>query len=327
VEPAELVPRPTDALCVVRGQVSRNDVTWRLRTRLDAVPTLQVYQGAVTAWLQASPGIEGDGPNAVVEVESTTMRVRARVAWEDLVVVLASPLVARGTYIPDARTDRRVTDVEAGKLSLDIGMPGVGSVVMPVSCDAVGLERKDLDVGALLPPAGKETTVRRDAQIRTAERDLPVSRFALGHGSSVPPGVPAIVRERRGGRTLISIAACGGTVFGTIAAGDDLGPSRASWGSNFHCENTGEHVFLAPRPLTRRKRCPADVPLLVRSRTLEDVIGVLEAGAMFRVDGQESGATTLITVAEPPVSVIKPAHLAVHTRDLATCADVPDDGG
>src|SRR5262245_37351317 len=50
VAPPTLPEPPNDALCVVRGQVSRGDVVWKLRTRLDAVPTMQVEAGRVTGW-------------------------------------------------------------------------------------------------------------------------------------------------------------------------------------------------------------------------------------------------------------------------------------
>jgi hypothetical protein len=327
VEVSELVPRPTDTRCVVRGAVTRNDVTWKLRTRLDAVPTLGVVEGAVTAWLHDDLILDGDGPNGVVEVESAVMRVRARVAAEDLTVVLAAPIVALGTYIPDAMTDRHVIRLKSEELWIDVGMPGASGTTLLLPCDRVGLERKGDEVGSLLPPPLAETTVRLDARIHTPTGDLPVGGFAVGHGSAVPRGLAATLHERRGARSLISIAACGGTVFGTVANGDVRGPSRVGWGSNFRCASTGTHVFLEPPRLAGKRRCPTDLPLLVRTSTLEDVIGVLKANAAFRVDGHEKGATTLITVASPAVAPLVPAHFSVWTADLATCTDAPDDAG
>jgi hypothetical protein len=114
-------------------------------------------------------------------------------------------------------------------------------------------------------------------------------------------------------------------VFGTVDDCDVLGPSCAAWGSSLHCANSGAHVFLAPERLTRRKRCAADLSLLVRTSTLEDAIGVLKANASFRVDGHEKGATTLISVASPPVAPLGAAHFSVRVADLAACVEVPDD--
>src|SRR5262249_3194316 len=129
-EVTELLPRPTDTRCVVRGTVTRSDVTWKLRTRLDAVPALAVVEGTVTAWIQDDMRTDGDGPNAVVEVENAVMQIRARVAAEDLSVVLTTPTVALDTYIPDASTDRHVLRLESEQLWLDVGMPGASGTVL-----------------------------------------------------------------------------------------------------------------------------------------------------------------------------------------------------
>jgi hypothetical protein len=283
-----------------------------------------VSEGAVTAWIGGEPGTDGEGLNAVVEVENATMRVRARVAEEDLRAVLAAPLVALDAFVADLRTERHLVALEGDRLWVDVGMPGAGSTVLTLPCDALGLVRRDLDADALLPPPRGETTIAPGAKIRTGNGERPVAQLAMGHGSSVPRGVPATIRERRGGRTLVSIAACGGTVFGTVADKDVLGPSRGAWGSNFHCADTGNHVFLAARPLVRPRRCAAEVPLFVRTSTLEDAIGVLKANALFQVDGHERGATTLITIEAPAVAPLERARFAVRTRDLATCTDAPD---
>jgi hypothetical protein len=325
VKITELVQRPIDTPCVVRGAVTRSDVTWKLRTRLDVVPTLGVVEGAVTAWIRDDQLPNGDGPNGVVEVESAVMRVRARVASEDLVVVIPSPVVALDTFVPDSITDRQVTRVEFEQLSIDVGMPGVSRSTLVVPCHRVTLERKRDGVGSLLPPALGETTVRLTAKVHTANGDLPIAWFAVGHGSEVPHGLVVTVHERHGDRSMISIAACGGTVFGTVGKGDLLGPSRIAWGSNFRCADTGTHVFIQPQRLTHRKRCARELPLLIRSSTLEDAVGVLKANAMFRIDGHENGATTLITIASPAAEALAPAHFSVRTADLATCTDAADD--
>jgi hypothetical protein len=180
---------------VVCGTVIHGDVTWKLRTRLDAVPTLGVVDGAVTAWIRDELLPDGNGPNAVVEVESAVIWVRARIAAEDPSVVITSPIVALDAYIPDGTTDRHVIRLEGDKLWVDVGMPGVSSTALGFACDRVGLERTGNAVGSLLPPPVAETVVRPTANVHTPMGDLPVARFAVGHGSEVPRGLVVTLHE------------------------------------------------------------------------------------------------------------------------------------
>lgn len=331
----ELPEIPKDAGCVVRGQVARHDVTWRLRTRLETVPSMKVREGRVTGWIRElvfrdDQGRSDGNMTAVAEVENANMMVRALVGPEDLDVVVVKPFVVRGFVIPDGETDRRVIWSGDGRIFIQIGVGGVPPDAQPVACDRLGLERKELGTANLLPPTTKSTLVRPNAWLGIDGGDVPVSGFDRPGGKFVkqhPDGhreTIGVLGELRGTdddpkHRSISFRSCGGTVFGTVATADVLSPPKYGHGSNERCPGTGEHVFAADRPVAPTVICSRQIPLYVRTATLEDPVGFLKVGAHLRIDGGIKGDTELVSVPDAPIELLGPARLAARVSDLAAC--------
>jgi hypothetical protein len=332
---AELPETPKDADCVVRGQVARKDVTWKLRTRLETVPSLKVREGRVTGWIHKlifrdDQGRRDGSMLAVAQVENANMVIRALVGPEDLNVVLVEPFVVRGAVIPDGETDRRVAWSDDGQLFVQIGIGGLPLDEQPVTCGRLGLERKELGTGNLLQPPTGSTVARPNAWLSIDGGGVPVSGFDRPGGKYFkrhPDGrleTIGVVGELRGAagdpkRRSISFRTCGGTVFGTVAATDVLGPPKYGQGSSERCPGTGEHMFGFDRPIAPTVVCPHQIPLFVRTTTLEDPVGFLLAGAHLRIDGGIKGDTELVAVPDAPIELLGPARLAARVSDLAAC--------
>jgi hypothetical protein len=326
---------PKDADCVVRGQVARHDVTWKLRTRLETVPSLKVREGRVTGWIHKlmfrDDRDRQDGSMlAVAQVENANMVIRALVGPEDLNVVLVEPFVVRGAVIPDGETDRRVAWSDDGRIFVQIGMGGVLLDAQPVACGQLGLERKELGTGNLLQPPMGSTVVRPNAWLSIAGGGVPVSGFDRPGGKSFKQHLDGrletigVVGELCGAagdpkRRSISFRTCGGTVFGTVATIDVLGPPKYGQGSSERCPGTGEHVFGFDRPIAPTVVCPHQIPLFVRTTTLEDPVGLLQAGAHLRIDGGVKGDTEIVSVPDAPIELLGPARLVARVSDLAAC--------
>jgi hypothetical protein len=95
-------------------------------------------------------------------------------------------------------------------------------------------------------------------------------------------------------------------------------------GSTERCPHTGEGIpFLSDvfdDDLTRLVACAKEIPLFVRSATLEDPIGFLKPGSKLRIDGENRGDTALVSVPDAPVIPLGPAHFSARTADLAACS-------
>ena len=333
-DPLAALPEvPTAGACKVEDQVQRNDVAWKLRTRLDAVPSLLVESGTVTAWLQHHWRTRGDGPNAVVELENAAMKLRAWVAPEDLNVVVKTAFVLQDSVIPDGVTEHRVVELDVDpdpdEIYLRFDLPQGEQALVPLLCTQLGLARRGIDTRALLPAEGDEVLVVRGAQLTLKSgRQLRVEDLSTvsGIGGYVSGGIAAILLDGDATRPLLRFeGTCGGTVFGRVARRDLRPMPNLRHGTSARCPGTGAWAFINPTPLKHLKTCAADVPLFVRSSTLEDPIGVLKAHAPFQVD--EAGTpSVVISVLDSPVSLLPLAKLTIRARDLARCEDVRDAG-
>jgi len=306
---------------VVQGQVTRSDVKWKLRTRLDVIPSMVVREGHVTGWLREP--LRQD-VLAFAEVESPSMQVRAWVAPEDLAVVLREPTVVLDSLIPDGVTDHRVIELDAAHsdATVEVVFAGLMTTATHVPCDELGLERKDIGTGALLPPSRGDVVVRHSA---TIEKNMLISRVTAGSGARKPDGVLAELRgdDIDHGARLVSIRTCGGTLFGKLPKSDLLGAPTLGWGSSFQCPNTGEHFFVGQTPIDSVVTCKNAIPVFVQTATLRDPVGTLTAGASVRIDGPGEDGAVRITVPDSPVMLLGTAHFVVNAADVASCAAPP----
>jgi hypothetical protein len=332
---ADLPEVPKDADCVIRGQVTRQDVTWKLRTRLETVPSVQVREGQVTGWIRKlmfrdDRGRQDGSMLAVAQVENAGMVIRALVGPEDLNVVLVEPFVVRGAVIPDGETDRRVAWSDDGRIFVQIGIGGFPLDAQPVPCGRLGLKRKELGTGNLLQPPTRSIVVRPNAWLSIDGGAVPVSGFDRPGGKYFkrhPDGrleTMGVEGELRGAaadpkRRSISFRTCGGTVFGAVATIDVLGPPKYGQGSSERCPGTGEHIFGVDRPIEPTVVCPHQIPLFVRTTTLEDPVGFLRANAHLRIDGGIKGDTEIVAVPDAPIELLGSARLVARVSDLAAC--------
>jgi hypothetical protein len=313
-------PVPSEsAACVLRGRATERGVAWRLRTRLDAVATMQVEDAFVTAWVEDVP--RRHQPRGLVLAENGAMKLRALVASEDLRVVVTEAFVSLPGHIPDGITHRTILGVEGAEAWVNIDIEGATGTISTLPCSSLGFEPNDVGVERLLPPSRGEVVVKRTAQVNTGDGFIPVRSFWTPSGVSEPDGLLAELRrdDRDAAARLVSFDTCGGTVYGFVLEADLLGPPRVRHGSNARCPNTGPGTFVVPSKLDRLMTCARDVPVLLRSATLEDPVGVLKAGATFRVDGGEAGGTTLVTVEAPPARPFDNASFSVSSAALADC--------
>ena len=315
---------PNDSDCVIRGQVSKHDVLWMLRTRLDAVASMRVLEGQVTGWLLKLPHLQGHAPMAVAQVENRSMLIRAIVAPEDLNVVVSEPFVF-DSLIPDGETDRNIIDVEDREAGLDFKFSGLPTTFKVIACNQLGLQRKEIDTSALLPPSMGPTVVRLSAKVLVNGALTPVSRFYYPVGVREPAGVAGELRgEAADGRyRSVSFRICGGTVLALVSKPDLLGHPRLWYGGSARCPNTGQSVFLAEAPPpSNQVVCSKDIPVFIRSETLQDPIGLLKAGTRIGIDGQVKGNMELVTIPDAPVEPINLTHFSVQLADLESCRPV-----
>jgi hypothetical protein len=319
IPPAPAADALESAPCVVRGRATRHGVAWKLRTRLDAIATLQVDDGFATAWI--APGRRRGEPQAFVRLENEAMALYARVASEDLKVVVTQAFMSLPGHFPDGETHRAIVEIEGAEALLDIGIDGAIGTASSLTCASLGFEPNDAGSERLLPPKRGEVVVKRSASVRTEGDFVPVRGFQFPFGVSEPDGVLADLRgdDSDPAARRVSFRLCGGTVLGWVAKADLLGPPRILHGSSAHCPNTGQHVFVIAPKLQGLVTCPNELPVLIRSATLEDPVGVIKAGAKFRVDGHEVGATTLVTLETPPAVPIGDASFAVPSEALGEC--------
>lgn len=322
-----LPPIPDHSDCVIRGPVSHPDVTWKLRTRLDAVPSMVVRDGRVTGWLRNirprdHNGVPQTGAVAVAEVENQSMTIRALVASEDLNAVLTAPFVVAKSAIPDGQTDRRIEMIEGRTALLDLRVVGGPSVAEEIACDRLGLQRKDLGTGTLLPPSEGTTLVRRTASLSTGATERPVSGFNFPTNDAYPAGVPGLLlgddHDRK--RRLISFRTCGGIVFGTVPKSALVGAPSIGHGSNARCPDTGDVYVVPDRVPATPLTCSKEIPVFMRTATLEDPIGFLKLGARLGIDGPAVGDTELISVPDSPAEPLGSAHFSARVSDLASCS-------
>jgi hypothetical protein len=318
----ELTAIPRDYGCVIRGRVSQSDVTWKLRTRWDAVASMIVREGRVTGWLldrhRVRPYV---GVRAVAQVDNEAMLVRALVSEEDLRAVVTEPFIVVDSLIPDGTTDREIVSIDSGKATVEIDFPHLFTTAGEVACEHLGLERKRIGTGTLLPPVAGDTVVRMSATVSTAARKFQVEAFRDVSLAGNPDGISGELRgpDVDPTRRLMSFRACGGTVFGTVAKSDILGPAAEGRGTTFRCPSTGESHLSAPAMAAGEMACSKDIAVFVRTATLEDPIGVIKAGAKLKIDGDIVGETELISLGEAPVVPLEFAHFSVRTVELKSC--------
>ena len=82
----------------------------------------------------------------------------------------------------------------------------------------------------------------------------------------------------------VSFKTCGGLVVGFVPKSHLLGPPVVTmgYGANVGCPNTGASVFVGRGRLERPMTCPREIPVFLRSDTLEDPVGILKAPPSFR---------------------------------------------
>ncbi len=321
VAPAKMLPEPPpDARCIVRGEVTHSDVVWKLRTRLDAIRTMQVEEGRVTGFLQA--GKRRGEPYALAEVENSSMLIRAFVATEDLEVVVSKAYESLPGYFPDGFRHRPVLEVQGDETLLAIDMEGAVSTGSYLACETLGLVPRDLGAERSLPPARGEVVVKKGVSVKTPDGFYPIDGLGTPWGPSSPEG---ILGELRGDDTdplarLVSFKTCGGVVLGFVPKSHLLGPPKLMHGSSAQCPNVGASVFAMRGPIQRPVKCPREIPVFLRSQTLEDPVGILRAGAKFELHGEEAGGTRLIWVDLPPAVPLEGFSFSVRVQDLEDCA-------
>jgi hypothetical protein len=305
---------------VVRGQVTRSDVVWKLRTRLDAIPTMQIEAGRVTGWLGSDE--RGYRPNALAEVENSSMLMRAFVATEDLEVVVSKAYESLPGYFPDGFRHRPVLKVEGDKAMLSIDMQGAVGTASILACETLGLVPSDLGTERSLPPARGEVVVKKGANVKTPDGFYGIDHLWTPYGAESPEGILAVLRGDDSDplARLVSFTTCGGIVLGYVPKSHLLGPPKVMHGSSAHCPNVGASVFVERNPLERPVKCPREIPVFLRSETLEDPVGILRAGARFQVSEKKARETKLIDVEAPPAVPLEGFSFSVRAEDLEDCA-------
>jgi hypothetical protein len=304
---------------MVRERVEVGSVAWKLRTRLDAVPTLELEEGQVTAALL--PGGRRSQPYASVEARNERMMLRALVGTEDLKVLLTRARQAPPGHYLDGATYRPVLAIDGDEALLSIDNPGAISTAASVPCSELGLMPNDLGTEALLPPARGNVVVKENASVKTPSNWIRVTGSWADRGANQEAGQWG---ELRGDDTdplarLVSFPLCGATVLGWVAKRDLLGPPTIGHGANARCPNTAPGVYVTKNPLARPESCARALDVFLRSATLEDPVGVLAAGAAFQVAGDERGGTTLVRIEAPPADPFEGVSFSVRSADLEAC--------
>jgi hypothetical protein len=301
----------------VRDHVTHSGARWKLRTRPDAVPTMQLWDGDVTAWLA-----EGRAPG-LVEIGNDALWVRGWTAYQDLRVRVREAMIVEEAFIPDGSTEREVIGVRGDTIEVAMSFPEGFLTVATLPCDQVGLDRRNVGAAALLPPAVGEIALRTKATIETPAGTFELGRFGYTGGSRVPDGLLATrhAPPRPGGPDVISVMICGGWVFGDVPRTGRLGRSSIQWGSNMRCPDSGQGVFVAHPVVHPTRVCSHAIPLYLRSATFLDHVGKLQPRAGFRVDRQD-GPMTRISIPGAPVELMNGADWAVETDRIADCERV-----
>jgi hypothetical protein len=326
--PSQSEKLPTNDSCVVSGHVERRDVNWKLRTRLDAVATMEVITGDVTARLFPVRGLPEPNVMANATIENAKIIVQAIVAPDDLRVVLARPIFLRDSVIPDGLTDRVVVSVDDGTMRVMFEIPGVEVLAETLPCSYFSVQRSKIDIGELVPRQKISALIRQTASISFDGLEVPLSRFNflpsvyrtngiaindLGNGDD-----PALRQ--------IQIEPCGATIIGKVLKSDIVGPSLVGHGTNVRCPNTGENHFSTGHfRLNSGLTCRRNIRLYVRSTSLLDEVGILKAGALFRVEGTPDGAVQSVVLSDGPVQVLPLAHFVVNVSDLSSCSPSHQD--
>jgi hypothetical protein len=191
-----------------------------------------------------------------------------------------------------------------------------------IACERLGLERKEIGTGTLLPPSRGAVIVKRTALVSMGGMDRRISEIVQ------PLDPDGVVGELRGDdvdptRRLVSFETCGGVVFGMASKRDLVGQPLVGHATTERCPGTGE-VYVGPPPprVSELVTCSRDIQAFVRTATLEDPIGVIKAGARLRRDGSALAGAELITLPDAPVSLIPSAHFAAQASDLKACSSI-----
>ena len=319
---------PANTACTVHDTIARGDVSWPLRTRPDAIPSLLTRSGSVTAWLV--PRVRNELPRAVVQIENSVLTVRAQLASEDMKFVLTSALVAEDFTIPDGISEHHLLTLEDGAPYLEVVLPYKMETTILAACEQLGLARRVLDLSGILPPLRRQILLPRGTKLRSpGGRELPVDKLETinGRGTYLTGSIEAELLDDDPVQPLVAFRQmCGGTVFGRVErrALRAVPASFLGYGTSAHCPNTGDHIFVMPELLTQLLQCDTALAIFLRTGTLEDAVGELKAHARFRLDEATGTGTRAITVLDPPVELLPFAHFSVRAEDLAVCRAAPE---
>lgn len=310
---------PPDSFdCVIRDSIEPHDVAWGLRARHDAVPSMKAHKGKVTAWLIGGPPRHEDYPMAVVQIENEAMVLHGFVRREDLLVIVTEPVVLNDTFVADGKTNRRVLGVAENRLFLQFVFEEVHETTEEVACEQAGLSRRELDLIAHLPPSQGRLALRKTSSLATNAGPIPASELSTGVWATQPEGVVVNLHLRGASTSLVSGKICGGLAYGMVDGTDLLGPVQNWHGSSSRCPNTGETHHTTEPKLAYDRTCIDDVPVSVRTSTLEDSVGVIRRGARLRIVEEQAG-TAVVVVADAPVRLLPGARFTVLTPSLSSC--------
>lgn len=249
------------------------------------------------------------------------MKIRAVVSGEDLRFFVTKPFFARKGWVPDGVTERRVLDATDTTASLELAFEKLHTTTAEIACTDLGVMPSRLDADTLLGKAGGEVVIEATAPVHVGEETYAASAFSNPNGVARPAGTLSTERGPRdnGANQVVSIETCGGTALGAVSKGALVGQPRAMAASTPRCPGTPTGAFVAEAPLERPLRCPADLPLFLRTGASEDPVGVLKAGAKVQDEGHAENGSTLVRVRNPAAAPAKDMAFALKSSDLATC--------
>ncbi|HEY3668707.1 MAG TPA: hypothetical protein VGL19_22070 [Polyangiaceae bacterium] len=316
-----LEPPNPDAPCRVTGSVHYADVHWRVRTRLDAVPSFVVHTGTVTALLFEDWRVRHDGPVALVQVDNDVLTARGLVVQADLRFVFNSARLV-DSAIPGGATDHPLYTVDGDQVSLGFERPQGGETLVYAPCSALGLARKELAPSSAEPPSLGARVISQRAKLRLrdgSEVSASQLRTLLGEDS-----VHVELLDGDPSSPSVAIHTCGGTLLAKVARRELRPEPGIGHGTNAHCPNTGDHEFMNPELLSHLRQCEHALPVFIRTGTLEDQVAVLKAHALFQLDeATASGETLAVSIAGSPIRPIGLAKLVLRAADIARCVAVP----
>ncbi len=316
---------PETASCRIVDDIELGDVELKLRTRIDAMPSMVLRQGHTTLWLgnaKRRPGV-GPRPQALVEVTSGDLTLRGVVGEEHIQVLLGTATKVMDHFVADTFTDRSVLRVSDEWITVSVDFEGLMSTSAEVECEGLSLRRKREDVRGLLPPSTRENVVLRPNAPLITEDDTLEVKVLQTFGSHQPAGPLANLHGAPNNQgQLVSLITCGGLLYGHVSPRDVLGTSRLAWGSSARCPNTGRHAFAGDGSSQPTHRCPKALPIYLATGTLEDRVGTLTAGGAIRVVRKLSHRTTVVAPALSPVELVEAAEFVVDDRELANCDEL-----